>query len=266
MKSSHERTKSVSASEQTDGVLTVMLLVPRIPLQIRLGKALTSARLMVRIATTIPVCTQLVKSERFEGIVVDSDSQTFSDTATLMAFMRMESPRAALFVIGRSLDLHQRLSLFDAGIDQYIQEPLFVSEVAVRMRHAIRLRQAATTFAAAHEISMLRCGDLELDLVRRKVVRSGRLIDLRPKEFLLLQYLAQNVNRPVTRTMILEHVWNTAFEGLTNVVDVYINALRNKIDRGFPDKLIETNRGIGYSLTLPSQKPEHVRKSGATDE
>ena len=95
---------------------------------------------------------------------------------------------------------------------------------------------------------MLRSGDLELDLVRRQAVRLGKVIKLRPKEFLLLEYLVRNENRPVTRTMILEHVWNASFEGLTNVVDVYINALRNKVDRNFPQKLIHTNRGIGYTF------------------
>jgi DNA-binding response OmpR family regulator len=82
----------------------------------------------------------------------------------------------------------------------------------------------------------------------------GKSIDLRPKEFLLLEYLLRNVNRPVTRTMILENVWKSSFEGLTNVVDVYISALRNKVDREFPQKLIQTNRGIGYTLTSVSAR------------
>jgi DNA-binding response OmpR family regulator len=83
----------------------------------------------------------------------------------------------------------------------------------------------------------------------------GKEIDLRPKEFLLLEYLLRNVNRPVTRTMILEHVWNSSFEGLTNVVDVYISSLRSKVDRGFPQKLIQTKRGIGYTLTCITACP-----------
>jgi DNA-binding response OmpR family regulator len=99
---------------------------------------------------------------------------------------------------------------------------------------------------------VLRSGDLELDLVRRTVVRSGKSIDLRPREFLLLEYLVRNVNRPVTRTMIVEHVWNSSFEGLTNVVDVYIHALRSKVDRDFPEKMIQTNRAIGYTFTCAS--------------
>jgi DNA-binding response OmpR family regulator len=102
---------------------------------------------------------------------------------------------------------------------------------------------------------VLRAGDLELDLVRRRAARLGKSIDLRPKEFLLLEYLVRNANRPVTRTMILEHVWNSSFEGLTNVVDVYISALRNKVDRGFPLKLIQTNRGIGYTFVSGDAPP-----------
>ena len=86
-------------------------------------------------------------------------------------------------------------------------------------------------------------------------MRSGREIYLGPKEFLLLEYLVRNVNRPVTRTMILEHVWNSSFDGFTNVVDVYISALRSKVDRDFPRKMIQTNRGFGYTFTCVSDVP-----------
>jgi two-component system, OmpR family, response regulator len=95
-------------------------------------------------------------------------------------------------------------------------------------------------------------GGLEVSFLlsfTEEVPTSGKAIDLRPKEFLLLEYLVRNVNRQVSRTMILEHVWNPSFEGLTNVVDVYISALRSKVDRDFPQKLIQTNRGIGYTFT-----------------
>jgi len=122
----------------------------------------------------------------------------------------------------------------------------------VRLRLSIQLHQAASSSST---VSVLQSGDLELDLVRRRATRSGREIDLRPREFLLLEYLVRNVNRPVTRTMILEHVWNSSFEGLTNVVDVYICALRSKVDRDFPHKMIQTNRGTGYTFTCVSDFP-----------
>jgi len=118
----------------------------------------------------------------------------------------------------------------------------------VRLGLSIRLRQAASDLAGSNTASVLRSGDLELDLIRRRAARLGKVIDLRPKEFLLLEYLVRNANRPVTRTMILEHVWNSSFEGLTNVIDVYISALRSKLG-DVPQRLIHTNRGIGYTFT-----------------
>jgi DNA-binding response OmpR family regulator len=133
-------------------------------------------------------------------------------------------------------------------------------QLAMRLGLSIRLRQAASAPVAWNAVSMLRSGDLELDLVRRRAARLGKVIDLRPKEFLLLEYLVRNVNRPVTRTMILEHVWNCSFEGLTNVVDVYISALRSKVDRDFPQKLIQTNRGIGYTFTCVPQSGHSGRE------
>ena len=119
----------------------------------------------------------------------------------------------------------------------------------MRFGLSIRLRRAASGAIASRTVNKLRSGDLELDLIRRRATRLGKDIDLRPKEFLLLEYMLRNVNRPVTRTMILEHVWNSSFEGLTNVVDVYISSLRSKVDRDFQQKLIQTKRGIGYIFT-----------------
>jgi DNA-binding response OmpR family regulator len=172
----------------------------------------------------------------------------FADTLLLVKLLRQENCDISLFVFARCLDLEQRLRLFEAGVDDCVREPFFASELAVRFALSIRLRQAASDIAISKKVNVLRSGDLELDLVKRRAARLGKLIDLRPKEFLLLEYLVRNANRPVTRTMILEHVWNSSFEGLTNVVDVYISALRNKVDRDFPQKLIQTNRGVGYTF------------------
>jgi two-component system, OmpR family, response regulator len=151
-----------------------------------------------------------------------------------------------MFVLSRYLELVQRLCLFEAGVDDCVCEPFFASEMAVRL--GLTIRQAASDLGASSATNTLRSGDLELDLVRRKATRLGKTIDLRPKEFLLLEYLVRNANRPVTRPMILEHVWNSSFEGLTNVVDVYISALRRKLDCHFLQKLIQINHGQGYTF------------------
>ena len=96
-------------------------------------------------------------------------------------------------------------------------------------------------------------GDLSLDCIRRKVSRDGENIELAPKEFSILEYLMRNRGRPLSRTMIVEHVWDMDYDGLTNIVDVYIRHLRSKIDDKWPQKMIQTVRGIGYMLDTPDR-------------
>jgi two-component system OmpR family response regulator len=235
--------------------MKVLTFIPRSDLQRRVAKALSSAHFVVETVVNAKECLECARLASYDGVLVDSDSLIFGDIVLLMKLLRGESPDTSLFVFARYLDLEQRLRLFDAGVDDCVREPFFASELAVRLGLSIRLRQAAANSGTSNTVNTLRSGDLELDLIRRRVARLGRSIDLRPKEFLLLEYLVRNVNRPVTRTMILEHVWNSSFEGLTNVVDVYISALRSKVDRDFPQKMIKTNRGIGYTLTCVNSSP-----------
>jgi two-component system OmpR family response regulator len=232
--------------------MKVLSFLPRCTLQRRVETALSSAQFLIDDVASAKECLQLAQFAQYEAVLVDSDSQIFADVVALIRVLRQENSAASLFVFARYLDLEQRLLLFEAGVDDCVHEPFFASELAVRLGLSIRLRQATSDAVASNAVNVLRSGDLELDLVRRTAARQGKAIDLRPKEFLLLEYLVRNVNRPVTRTMILEHVWNSSFEGLSNVVDVYISALRSKVDRDFPQKLIRTNRGIGYTLTCIS--------------
>jgi two-component system OmpR family response regulator len=234
-------------------LMKVLSFIPRSDLQKRVAKALGSAQFSVENAASARETLALTKFAPYAGILVDSDSLIFQDIVLLVGLLRQQNPDTSIFVFARYLDLDQRLQLFEAGADDCVREPFFASELAVRLGLSIRLRQAASCQAASRTANLLSSGGLELDLIRRRASRSGKPIDLRPKEFLLLEYLVRNANRPVTRTMILEHVWSSNFEGLTNVVDVYISALRSKVDRDFSEKLIKTNRGIGYTFTsIPS--------------
>ncbi len=228
--------------------MTVLTFVARFDLHRRVERALSSQFVMDHVASA-KECLQVAQLARHEGVLIDSDSLVFADVLALVTLLRQENSDTSIFVFSRHLDLEQRLSLFEAGVDDCVCEPFFASELAVRLGLSIRLRQAASDLGASSTTTVLRSGGLEVDLVRRRAARSGKTIDLRPKEFLLLEYLVRNVNRQVTRPMILEHVWNSSFEGPTNVVDVYISALRSKVDRDFPQKLIQTNRGIGYTFT-----------------
>jgi two-component system copper resistance phosphate regulon response regulator CusR len=141
-----------------------------------------------------------------------------------------------LILTARVCPGRQRL---DAGADD--------SGRPLRWRVSARLR--ALLRRGAPKETRLKLADLEVDTVRRVVARGGRPIDLKPKEYALLEFLMRHSNRPVTRSLIVEHVWDIHFESISNVVEVHINALRNKIDEGFSPALIHTIRGVGYMLT-----------------
>jgi len=137
--------------------------------------------------------------------------------------------------------VQERVAGLDGGADDYMVKPFALAELSARLRAVMRR-------GAARE-NVLRVADLEMDTVRRVVRRAGKAIDLKPKEYALLEFLVRNSDRPVTKSLIIEHVWNIHFDSVSNVVEVHINSLRNKIDRGFAWPLIHTLRGVGYILT-----------------
>ena len=137
--------------------------------------------------------------------------------------------------------LEDRVTGLDSGADDYMIKPFALAELSARLRALLRRGKPRET--------QLRVADLEVDVAQRLMSRDGRRIDLKPKEYALLEYLMRNSDHPVTKSLIIEHVWDSHFDSIRNVVAVLINSLRNKIDRGFPVPLIHTVRGVGYMLT-----------------
>jgi len=144
-----------------------------------------------------------------------------------------------------------RVKGLELGADDYLTKPFAFVELLARVRALLRRGQPTP--------ERLVVGDLTLDCIRRKVTRAAESIELAPKEFGILEYMMRNKGRPLSRTMIVEHVWDMDYDGLTNIVDVYIRHLRSKIDERFTRKLIQTVRGIGYMIEAPdksAEKPE----------
>src|ERR1041385_516163 len=137
--------------------------------------------------------------------------------------------------------VQERVGRLAGGADDYMVKPFALAELAARLRAVMR--------RGASRETVLKVADLEMDTVRRVVRRAGRTLDLKPKEYALLEFLVRNSDRPVTKSLIIEHVWNIHFDSVSNVVEVHINSLRNKIDRGFGKPPIPTIRGVGYILT-----------------
>src|SRR6185503_2693014 len=146
-----------------------------------------------------------------------------------------------VLILSAQASPEERVAGLNSGADDYMGKPFILAELSARIRALLRRGKPRET--------KLRVADLEVDTVRRRVTRAGLPIDLKPKEYALLEFLVHNADRPVTRSHIIEHVWDIHFDSISNVVEVHINSLRNKLDRGAAVPLIHTVRGVGYMLT-----------------
>ncbi|HUO20004.1 MAG TPA: response regulator transcription factor [Steroidobacteraceae bacterium] len=159
----------------------------------------------------------------------------------LLRRVRRRNQQVPILILTARDATQEKVSNFEAGADDYLTKPFAFAELVMRVKALLRRGPVARA-------SVLRVADLELDRLTQQVRRAGKRIELTPKEYALLEYLASSPGRVFSRTMIIEHVWDQSFEGLTNIVDVYVRHLRAKVDDPFPLKLIRTVRGVGYGL------------------
>ncbi|HEV8330785.1 MAG TPA: winged helix-turn-helix domain-containing protein [Steroidobacteraceae bacterium] len=185
----------------------------------------------------------LDKSSRGQYDVIVADRQLpYVDGLAIITALRERSDRTPVLILSALGTVDDRVHGLKAGGDDYLTKPFAFAELLARIE-ALNRRGAA-----ASETTRLKIADLELDLLARRVARAGRNIELTTKEFQLLEYLVRHAGQTVTRTMLLEGVWNLHFDPQTNITDVHMSRLRNAIDKGFPKPLIHTVRGAGYVL------------------
>jgi DNA-binding response OmpR family regulator len=183
----------------------------------------------------------LVTNQNYDLLILDLNLPRM-DGVQILRRIRSQNNNLPVLVLTARNKVEDRVTLLDLGADDYLVKPFSFSELSARVRALLRRRSRPIE-------QILRVADLELSRVDRRVTRAGKQIELSPKEYSLLEYLMSNVGRNVTRTMILERVWQHSFDTNTNVVDVYINYLRKKIDENATLKLIRTVRGVGYSVS-----------------
>ncbi|MCG8430006.1 MAG: response regulator transcription factor [Candidatus Omnitrophica bacterium] len=184
----------------------------------------------------------LVSTNEYDLLILDLMLPK-TDGLSLCRRLRREGYTAAIIMLTARDTVRDKVTGLDAGADDYVTKPFAFEELLARIRALLRVRGRAGTQA-----TRLEAGDLVMDLVSHEVRRAGKPVNLTAKEFSLLEYFMRHAGSVVTRTMIAEHVWDINFDTDTNVIDVYVSHLRDKIDRSFKKKLIHTLRGRGYML------------------
>jgi two-component system, OmpR family, response regulator len=179
----------------------------------------------------------------YDTVVVDI-MLPIRDGLNLIEELRRRKVNTPVIILSAKRSVGQRIQGLQIGGDDYLTKPFAFSELLERIRALIRRASGAV------EPTSLTVQDLSVDLLKREVVRASKKIDLQPREFALLEYLMRHAGRVVSKTMILEHIWDYSFDPETNVVDVLVCRLRNKIDRGGTEKMIQTIRGAGYVLKV----------------
>jgi two-component system copper resistance phosphate regulon response regulator CusR len=205
------------------------------------ARGLRAERFAVDVANDGDTGWDLASRFDYDLVILDLMLPGITGTELLERIRRKSGGTPVLILTARDAT-RDKVRHFEAGADDYLTKPFAFAELLVRAKALLRR-------GPINQASVLRAGDLELDRLSQHVRRAGKRIILTSKEYALLEYLLSNAGRVLSRTMIIEHVWDQSFQGLTNIVDVYVRHLRTKVDEGHPRKLIRTVRGAGYCLS-----------------
>jgi DNA-binding response OmpR family regulator len=210
------------------------------PLADLLRQRLVQEQFAVQLASDGSEAQRLAASQAFDLVILALNLPGAAGLDVLRS-IRSRKPDLPVMVVTGSSVVEERVRGLDAGADDYVAKPFAFAELAARIRAVLRRGNRPAN-------AILTVADLAVDRVNHTVQRGGQNIDLSPREFALLEFLMRHAGQPVTRTAIVEQVWKLNFDTMTNVVDVYINYLRRKVDTGYDHPLIRTVRGVGYQI------------------
>jgi len=220
--------------------MRILLLEDEPKVSALVKRGLTAERYAVDISADGREGLEYAEAYPYDLILLDLMLPSLSGVEVLQRIRRTNQYVPILVLTARD-SVDDKVKLFEIGADDYLTKPFAFAELLVRVKALLRR-------GPVNRSSTLRIGDLELDRLTQQVKHHGKRIDLTAKEYSLLEYLMQNPDRVLSRNMIIEHVWDQSFDGITNIVDVYVRHLRSKIDEGSESRMIRTVRGTGYMI------------------
>jgi two-component system, OmpR family, copper resistance phosphate regulon response regulator CusR len=220
--------------------MRILVVEDDAPLAEFLHQRLAQEQFAVHVVSQGSEAQRLAEQQSYDVVLVDLNHREGA-SLELLRSIRAKKPDLPVLIVTSASLVEERVRGLDAGADDYLAKPFAFAELAARIRAVLRRGSRPAN-------AVLTVEDLKVDRVAHTVERAGHAIELSPKEYSLLEFLMRHAGQPVTRTAIVEQVWKLNFDTMTNVVDVYINYLRRKVDTGYDRALIRTVRGVGYQI------------------